>query len=107
MKVEGGRFLDIGDVVVGTQVCHEFIIKNTGDEPLVITELGRSCNCTEVTINTNTIKPGGKAIMTVKVDTRGKTGKTAINVFVRDNTQDEENFIQLIMNCVDETTKCF
>lgn len=103
LKVEGGRFVDIGDVQVGTLVSHEYYIKNTGDQPLLIKEFGKSCNCTEVNINTYRINPGEKATLTVKVETKGKTGKTVINVFIRDNTDEEENFLQLTMNCVNIT----
>lgn len=100
MKVDGGRFVDIGDVKIGTVVHHRFIVKNIGDEDLIISGLGKSCNCTEVSMDTTLIKPGKTAMMSVRVDTKDKSGLSAVSVFLKDNTEDGENFVQLMMNCI-------
>ena len=101
LKVDGGRFVDIGNVKIGTVVSHEFVIKNEGNEPLIIEGLGKSCNCTEVSMESKIIKPGESSKLLIKVNTEGKFGRTSINVFIRDNSEDGENFVQLLMNCVE------
>lgn len=61
---------DFGTVVEGTQVLHNFVIKNIGDAPLHIKGVGTECGCTTVSY-TKTILPGSAGEVSVKVDTNG------------------------------------
>ncbi len=53
----------------GNGIC-EFIITNTGDEPLVITGAKASCGCTVPSYPKEPIAPGESAVITVKYDTK-------------------------------------
>lgn len=53
----------------GNGTC-EFIITNTGDEPLVIQSAKASCGCTVPSYPKEPIAPGASATITVKYDTK-------------------------------------
>jgi hypothetical protein len=60
----------------GTDVSHDFIIRNTGTAPLIIDHIKTSCSCTTASY-TESIPPGGEGIVSVKLRTRGYGGKLA------------------------------
>ncbi len=62
--------IDYGDVEYASNGEREFIIKNTGDAPLVITRTKGSCGCTVPTKPTEPILPGETGVMKVKYDTK-------------------------------------
>ncbi len=62
--------IDYGDVEYASNGEREFIIKNTGDAPLVITRTKGSCGCTVPTKPTEPILPGQTGVMKVKYDTK-------------------------------------
>lgn len=53
----------------GNGVC-EFVVTNTGTEPLVITGAKASCGCTVPSYPKEPIAPGESAVITVKYDTK-------------------------------------
>ena len=53
----------------GNGTC-EFVITNTGDEPLVIQSAKASCGCTVPSFPKEPIAPGASATITVKYDTK-------------------------------------
>jgi len=53
----------------GNGIC-EFIVTNTGTEPLVITSAKASCGCTVPSYPKEPIAPGASAVITVKYDTK-------------------------------------
>lgn len=67
--VEEPVFL-FGSVPEGTQVTHDFIIRNPGDEVLSILGVVTSCGCT-IADYPKTVFPGGTGIIHVKGDTSG------------------------------------
>jgi hypothetical protein len=62
--------IDYGDVEYASNGEREFIIKNTGDAPLVITRTKGSCGCTVPTKPSEPILPGKTGVMKVKYDTK-------------------------------------
>jgi len=62
--------IDYGNVEYASNGEREFVIKNTGDAPLVITRTKGSCGCTVPTKPTEPILPGKTAVMKVKYDTK-------------------------------------
>jgi hypothetical protein len=53
----------------GNGIC-EFVVTNTGTEPLVITSAKASCGCTVPSYPKEPIAPGASAVITVKYDTK-------------------------------------
>lgn len=74
---------DFGTIQQGANGTWEFKFKNTGTEPLIITEAKGSCGCTVPTYPQNIpIKPGETQIIRVTYDTKrlGNFTKT-VNVY--------------------------
>lgn len=78
---------DFGSVAEGIAIAHTFVIRNMGDETLVITRVAVSCGCTAADSATNSIAPGESVDLKVVVDTAGFGGRKIsqrINVFSND-----------------------
>ena len=61
---------DYGTIEQGANGTCEFMVTNTGDQPLIITNCKGSCGCTVPKCDTAPVKPGEKTIITVKYDTK-------------------------------------
>jgi len=62
--------IDYGQVEYASNGEREFVIKNIGDAPLVITRVKGSCGCTVPTKPSEPILPGKTGVMKVKYDTK-------------------------------------
>jgi len=51
---------DFGTIPQGTPVTYTFKYKNTGKEPLIVTNASPSCGCTASDYSKDPIKPGGE-----------------------------------------------
>ncbi|WP_320040192.1 DUF1573 domain-containing protein [uncultured Desulfobacter sp.] len=80
-----------GSVTDGTQISHDFIISNPGDDVLSILRVGTSCRCT-VADYPKTVAPGKTGIIHVKADTSGYGGRTFKRyIIIRTNVQGKES----------------
>lgn len=69
-KIEFKSILhDFGDIAKGSGAKCEFVFTNTGNEPLVISEVKASCDCTVPSWPKEPIFPGQKGVITVVYDT--------------------------------------
>lgn len=86
MEVE--TVYDAGKVVKGELIRAKFVVKNTGDHPLVIGNVSPSCSCTVSEYPEDPIQPGktGTIIATVDTDKVG-IGKIDKKVRVNANTK--------------------
>jgi hypothetical protein len=67
---------DFGDIYQGDKVDHTFYFTNTGNEPLIITNVQVSCGCTTPKgWPRDPIPPGGKGELTLSFNSAGKMGK--------------------------------
>jgi len=71
----------------GNGVC-EFVITNTGNEPLVISSAKASCGCTVPSYPKEPIAPGASAVITVKYDTK-RPGSINKNIKITSNAVNE------------------
>lgn len=58
----------------GGMVSTKFYFKNTGDQPLFISNVNVSCGCTEPSYSKDTLKPGEKSYITARFDPTGRPG---------------------------------
>jgi hypothetical protein len=58
----------------GGPVSHVFIVKNTGDAPLVITRVLPTCGCTATEFTKEPIAPKGQGTITITYDPQGRPG---------------------------------
>jgi|JI102314DRNA_FD_contig_41_6688704_length_634_multi_8_in_0_out_0_1 hypothetical protein len=66
---------DFGDIFQGDVVEHTFKFTNTGNQPLLITNIQTSCGCTTPTWPRDPIMPGGKGELKVGFNSAGKMNK--------------------------------
>ena len=67
---------DFGDIYQGDKVEHTFYFTNTGNEPLIITNVQVSCGCTTPKgWPREPIPPGGKGELSVSFNSAGKMNK--------------------------------
>ena len=65
------RTIDLGLISADTISSGEITFRNTGTQPLVITQVFADCNCTIPSYPHEPVEPGDSATITVKYDSRG------------------------------------
>lgn len=93
---------DYGNIAQGANGTCEFIVTNTGDAPLILTNCKGSCGCTVPKCDTEPIKPGAKTTITVKYDTK-RTGPINKSVTISSNATNAPEKIVRIKGNVDAT----
>ena len=68
-------FFDFGEMPQKESVSTEFILKNTGDAPLLIRSAKGSCGCTVPEWPKEPVAVGNEAIIKVTFNSAGKSGK--------------------------------
>ncbi len=90
---------DYGEVVEGTMVKHQYKFKNTGNEPLVISDAKGSCGCTVPDWPREPIPPGGTGVINVQFDSKGKGSddgqKQSKRVTVTANTNPAQTYLTI------------
>ena len=76
---------DFGTVSEGDKLRHIFVVKNTGNAPLLINGAHASCGCTVAALKTKTVAPGGTGEIDVTVNTQGKVGHSQTTITVDSN----------------------
>jgi hypothetical protein len=86
---------DFGTIPYGGNGTYEFKFKNTGKEPLIITEARGSCGCTVPTFPKNVpIKPGDSEFVKVTYDTK-RAGSFTKTVTIQSNAKTPEKVITI------------
>ncbi len=67
---------DFGVVIEGTMVEHDFVLKNVGDEDLVILKVITSCGCTTTELPNSVLIPRREVRLSVQLSTAGDGGAT-------------------------------
>lgn len=81
LTVSSGTF-DFGKVKQGEIVEHTFIIENSGNKDLVISEVIAECNCNSVSFTQKPIPPGNKGEVHMTFNTVGLIGKQVKSITV-------------------------
>lgn len=82
---------DFGDIVQGEKVEHTFKFKNTGNEPLVITNVQVTCGCTTPKGWTrDPILPGQSSEITVGFNSAGKYSRQEKVITIVSNAVNHE-----------------
>lgn len=94
---------DFGDITQGDKVSHVFKFKNTGNEPLVITNVEVTCGCTTPKgWPRDPIMPGGEGELTVAFSSAGKIGKQNKVVTVTSNSAGTTNQVMITVNVLEK-----
>lgn len=75
------------DTDEGPVISHEFVITNTGDAPLLISDYKVSCPCTKAFFSKEPVQPGETAIIEVTFETKGKYYEQDRTVLLFTNTK--------------------
>jgi Protein of unknown function (DUF1573) len=86
---------EFGIVDEGTVVKHLFKFKNTGENPLLITNCRASCGCTVPVWPKEPVAPGATGEIRVEFNTKGKPGTQSKRVTVTANTNPTETFLEV------------
>lgn len=89
---------DFGTVKEGEHVKHTFKFKNTGSEPLIISNAKGSCGCTVPKWPSEPVAPGATGQIDVEFDSKGKPGKQTKRVTVTANTVPAQMFLNISGN---------
>ena len=83
---------DFGEVLEGEHVTHNYEILNSGDAPLVISNVRASCGCTAAMPDKNEIAPGETVKIKVDFNTENRTGPQKKYVYVFTNDPENKEF---------------
>ena len=88
---------DFGEVMDGAKVNHTYKFKNTGSEPLVISNAKGSCGCTVPDWPHEPIPPGAMGEIKVEFNSSGKASATPMEkrVTVTANTNPPQTFLTI------------
>lgn len=89
---------DFGDIHQGDQVEHVFKFENSGNQPLIITNVQTTCGCTATDWPREPILPGGTESLKVKFNSAGKFGRQNKVITVVSNAVSPLNQVKIITN---------
>ena len=86
MEFEETKF-SFGTIKEGDKVRHTYKFRNTGSNPLVISNAVASCGCTIPSYPKEPVPPGGTGEIEVEFNSKGKSGHQQKNVMIYSNAQ--------------------
>jgi hypothetical protein len=95
---------DFGDIVQGDKVEHTYYFTNTGNEPLIITNVQVQCGCTTPKgWPRDPIQAGGKGELTISFNSLGKSGRQNKTVTVVSNAVNQDgNTVSFVCNVLEK-----
>jgi hypothetical protein len=86
---------EFGTVKQGDVVDHTFTFRNTGTEPLVISNVAASCGCTTPEYTKDPIQRGATGKITARFNTAGKMGQQNKTLTVNSNNVGGDVYLTL------------
>jgi len=97
MSFEEEKF-DFGDIHQGDKVEHIFEFENTGNEPLIITNVQTTCGCTAPEWPRDPVAPGQSGKIKVVFNSSGKIGRQHKVITVVSNASSAMNRVAIVTN---------
>jgi len=95
---------NFGDIYQGDKVTHVFNFKNTGTEPLILSNVITSCGCTATEWPREPIAPGGNGVINATFNSTGKMGKQNKVITVVSNSAEGSARVSIISNVLPKKT---
>jgi hypothetical protein len=83
---------DFGPALPGKTLHKEFLIRNHGNEDLVIEGVSTTCGCTAALADRQKIRPGASTALRVSLETRDYSGPLQRLVLIRSNDPTRERY---------------
>lgn len=80
----------------GGKVTCDFTFQNTGNEPLIISNVRTTCGCTAPQYTQEPILPGNKGNIKITFNPVGRPGKFSKSIYVYTNTDPERTILRII-----------
>lgn len=91
---------DFGDIKQGEKVEYVFKFQNTGTQPLVISDVITTCQCTAKQWSKEPVMPGKSGQVTVSFDSAGKMGIQNKVITVQSNATNATERVSIRLNVV-------
>ncbi len=89
---------DFGDIKQGDKVSHTFEFTNSGNTPLVISEVKTTCGCTAPYWPREPIQPGASDKIEISFNSAGKSGKQHKVITVISNAATSPDKLSIVTN---------
>lgn len=89
---------DFGDINQGDKVEHVFEFENTGNEPLIITNVQTTCGCTAPEWPRDPVAPGQTGKIKVVFNSAGKLGRQNKVITIVSNAKNPTNRVSIVTN---------
>ena len=89
---------DFGDITQGDRVEHTFEFENTGNEPLILSDVRTTCGCTAPEWPREPVIPGAKAKIRVVFNSTGKMGMQNKVITVMSNAVNNPARVKIVTN---------
>ncbi len=93
--------VDFGKIKQGKILNHNFIFVNTGNTPVVISEVTMSCGCVASYYPRQPIMPGDTASVYTKFNSTGKKGKQHKTILIYSNAENSPSKLTFKCNVKD------
>ncbi|MCU0356742.1 MAG: DUF1573 domain-containing protein [Cyclobacteriaceae bacterium] len=93
---------DFGDIFQGDKAEYVYKFTNTGNEPLIISNIQVTCGCTAPEYTKMPVPPGGKGEIKIVFNSAGKYGRQNRTSTVISNAVNDENTISFVANILDK-----
>lgn len=67
------------------EIEHDFILRNAGGMPLIISQVRSGCGCTRAQLSHNTLAPGSNAVLSARLSLRGVVGPKQTHIYLHSN----------------------
>jgi hypothetical protein len=86
---------EFGNIKEGTMATFEFKFKNTGKEPLVLSNVQASCGCTTPSWTREPIAPGKSGVVTATYNSNGRPGSFSKSITVTSNAKSGQKVLTI------------
>ena len=85
IAVKNNKIADFGIFPANKKQSATFEINNTGDKPLKIAKIRKTCGCSATKLSTKVIQPGQSATLIAEIKENSITGPFSKNIYIESN----------------------